>query len=248
MGFECLPNLNPSKGVKSLPNNSERSTNYAQVAPSPLVNQLQSISARPFSSYCCCFPIHTDQSNRKRRRLLETEKLHVSLTTSIPFSSTPSDKEKPLSTWGKLKQMVKDYWYIIIPVEVATSIFWYSAFYLTLQSGFDIIALLESMGASEATLAISSVVVARLESTRPGYLRTSSQLAQEGKERGKEGVDYVKAKSEDARERYEERRDDLRERYEDAKERYEDRREEMKDDIKERMERLNKLYQGMKKR
>ena len=188
--------------------------------------------------------------------------------------------------------------YIIIPVEVATSIFWYSAFYLTLQSGFDIIALLESMGASEATLAklpsaeagyhalafilykvsqselhflindsvtelstqvisplrhaislaISSVVVARLESTRPGYLRTSSQLAQEGKERGKEGVDYVKAKSEDARERYEERRDDLRERYEDAKERYEDRREEMKDDIKERMERLNKLYQGMKKR
>ena len=188
--------------------------------------------------------------------------------------------------------------YIIIPVEVATSIFWYSAFYLTLQSGFDIIAMLESMGASEATLAklpsaeagyhalafilykvsqselhflindsvtelstqvisplrhaislaISSVVVARLESTRPGYLRTSSQLAQEGKERGKEGVDYVKAKSEDARERYEERRDDLRERYEDAKERYEDRREEMKDDIKERMERLNKLYQGMKKR
>jgi len=209
---------------------------------------------------------------------LETEKLHVSLTTSIPFSSTPNDKEKPMSTWGKLKQMVKDYWYIIIPVEVATSIFWYSAFYLTLQSGFDIIALLESMGASEATLAklpsaeagyhalafilykvisplrhaislaISSVVVARLESTRPGYLRTSSQLAQEGKERGKEGVDYVKAKSEDARERYEERRDDLRERYEDAKERYEDRREEMKDDIKERMERLNKLYQGMKKR
>ena len=108
--FEYLPNLNPSKGLKSLPNNSVRSTNYAQVAPSPLVNQLQSISVRRFSSYYCCFPIHTDQSNRKRRRLLETEKLHVSLTTSIPFSSTPSDKEKPLSTWGKLKQMVKDYW------------------------------------------------------------------------------------------------------------------------------------------
>ena len=195
--------------------------------------------------------------------------------------------------------------YIIIPVEVATSIFWYSAFYLTLQSGFDIIALLESMGASEATLAklpsaeagyhalafilykvshselhfwindsvtqlsiqvisplrhaislaISSVVVARLESTRPGYLRTSSQLAQEGKERGKEGVDYVKARSEDAKERYEERREDLREkyeeakeRYEDAKERYEDKKEEMKDEMKERMERLNKLYQSMKKR
>ena len=52
--FEYLPNLNPSKGLKSLPNNSVRSTNYAQVAPSPLVNQLQSISVRPFSSYYCC--------------------------------------------------------------------------------------------------------------------------------------------------------------------------------------------------
>ena len=52
--------------------------------------------------------------------------------------------------------------YIIIPVEVATSIFWYSAFYLTLQSGFDIIALLESMGASQATLA-------KLPSAEAGY-------------------------------------------------------------------------------
>ena len=105
------------------------------------------------------------------------------------------------------------------------------------------------------SLAISSVMVARLEKTRPGYLRTSGQLAQEGRERSKEGVDYVKAKSEDAKERYEERKEDLRERYEDAKERYEDakerygdKREEMKDDMKERMERLNKLYQSMRKR
>ena len=95
------------------------------------------------------------------------------------------------------------------------------------------------------SLAISSVVVTRLEKTRPGYLRTSGQLAQEGKE----GVDYAKAKSEDAKERYEERREDMRERYEDAKERYEgDKKDEMKDEMKERMERLNKLYQSMKKR
>lgn len=173
--------------------------------------------------------------------------------------------------------MVKDYWYIIIPVEVATSIFWYGSIFFSLQAGLDIAALLESLGASEATLAklpsseagyhaltficykvisplrhgislaISSVVVARLEKTSPGYLRTSGQLAQEGKERSKEGVDYVKAKSEDAKERYEEHREDLRERYEDAKERYEDKKEEMKDEMKERMERLNKLYQSKKR-
>merc|ERR1712112_329182 len=97
-------------------------------------------------------------------------------------------------------------------------------------------------------LAISSVLVTRLEKTRPGYLRTSGQLAQEGKERGREGVDYVKARSEDAKERYEEHKEDLRERYEDAMERYGGKKEEMKDDMKERMERLNKLYQSMKKR
>lgn len=186
---------------------------------------------------------------------------------------------------GKLKQMVKDYWYIIIPVEVALSILSYGSIYISLQSGLDIVSLLKSLGASEATLAklpsaeagyhalaficykvtsplrhgislaISTVVVARLEKTRPGYLRTSGQLAQEGKEKGREGVDYVKAKSEDAKERYEdakeryeERKEDLKERYEDAKERYGDKREEMRDDMKERMERLNKLYQSMKRR
>ena len=47
-------------------------------------------------------------------------------------------------------------------MEVATSIFWYSSIYLSLQSGLDIVALLESLGASEATLA-------KLPSAEAGY-------------------------------------------------------------------------------
>ena len=52
--------------------------------------------------------------------------------------------------------------YIIIPVEVALSIFSYGSIYLCLQSGLDIVALLESLGASEATLA-------KLPSAEAGY-------------------------------------------------------------------------------
>ena len=50
----------------------------------------------------------------------------------------------------------------MIPVEVATSIFWYGSIYLSLQSGLDIVALLESLGTSEATLA-------KLPSAEAGY-------------------------------------------------------------------------------
>lgn len=243
------------------------------VLPIPLL--IEFCSSQPYSTFTCPLLLSRNHIGCKGR-LLEAEKFQLSFT-NLPFSSAPSEKEKPKSTWGKLKQMVKDYWYIIIPVEVATSIFWYCSIFLSLQSGLEIVGLLESLGASEATLAklpsaeagyhalaficykvisplrhgislaISSVVVTRLEKTRPGYLRTSGQLAQEGKERSKEGVDYVKARSEDAKERYEEHREDLRERYEDAKERYGDKKEEMKDEMKERMERLNKLYQTKKK-
>ena len=52
--------------------------------------------------------------------------------------------------------------YIIIPVEVATSIFWYGSIFFSLQAGLDIAALLESLGASEATLA-------KLPSSEAGY-------------------------------------------------------------------------------
>lgn len=167
--------------------------------------------------------------------------------------------------------MVKDYWYIIIPVEIATSVVWYASFYLALRSGFDIAALLEQWGASEATvsrlpsaeagyhalaficykvvsplrhglsLAVSSVIVARLEQTRPGYLRTSGQLAREGKEAG-----------ESARERYSEAREEARERYseakEEARERYSEAREEAKEKYSEARERTGEMREQLEDR
>ena len=56
------------------------------------------------------------------------------------------------TTFSKLKQMIRDYWYVIIPVEIVTSIAWYGAIFLSLKSGVDIVQILTNFGVSEQTL------------------------------------------------------------------------------------------------
>ena len=56
------------------------------------------------------------------------------------------------TTFSKLKQMIRDYWYVIIPVEIITSIAWYGAIFLSLKSGVDIVQILTNVGVSEQTL------------------------------------------------------------------------------------------------
>ncbi len=46
--------------------------------------------------------------------------------------------------------MLKDYWYVLIPVHVATSVVWFGGFYLLCKSGVDVGSILQTMGASEA--------------------------------------------------------------------------------------------------
>ena len=221
--------------------------------PSPLKQQLKPQ---------CLLPSHL---HRHFPTFLHPHLPHLLALPHSPLSSLQEDK--PKGTWAKLKQMVRDYWYVIVPVEVVTSVMWYASIYLSLQSGLDMVAVLEALGASEATvarlpsaeagyhaiafilykvlspvrhgvsLAISSVVVARLERTRPGYLRTSGELAKEGRERGREGM-------ENAKERY----DDAKEKFDDKKEIFKDKMESEKKEMKERLERLEKLYQQRKRK
>ena len=66
------------------------------VSPIPLFNGF--CSSQRYSTLTC--PLLP--------RLL-AEKSQPSLSI-VPFSSAPSEGEKPKGTWGKLKQMVKDYW------------------------------------------------------------------------------------------------------------------------------------------
>ena len=61
-----------------------------------------------------------------------------------PFSTSSSDllrktgsltdrgeEEKPerLSVFQRFKQMYKDYWYVLVPVHLATSAVWFGSFY-----------------------------------------------------------------------------------------------------------------------
>ena len=62
--------------------------------------------------------------------------------------------------------MFKDYWYVLLPVHVATSIVWLGGFYLMLKSGVDIIYYLEAIGTSER-------IVNYMKNSEAGYIALS---------------------------------------------------------------------------
>ena len=58
--------------------------------------------------------------------------------------------------------MSKDYWYVLVPVHLATSIVWFGGFYAMCKSGVDVAALLQTCGVSEA-------YVEKLSNSEMGY-------------------------------------------------------------------------------
>jgi len=162
---------------------------------------------------------------------------------------------------ARFKQMLKDYWYIIIPVEIGTSVFWYGAIFLSLKSGVDIVQILTSMGVSEHTLGklpnaggdtgyhaltficykvispirhtisigITAGIVSWLNKTRPGYLRTSSSLAQDARDRGEDIRDRYEEKKAEGLDKMDELRSRARESRDDLKDRYDEKIAEGKD-------------------
>lgn len=71
------------------------------------------------------------------------------LSAEVP---DPEKNEKKVGIVKKFKQMWKDYWYVLIPVHVATSVVWYGGFYVMCKSGIDVAALLAYFGTSETYL------------------------------------------------------------------------------------------------
>ncbi|XP_011693492.1 PREDICTED: uncharacterized protein C18orf19 homolog A isoform X2 [Wasmannia auropunctata] len=57
--------------------------------------------------------------------------------------------EQKLTVFQKMKQMTKDYWHVLIPVHVVTSVGWVAIFYIAVRNGVDIVQLLEYMNFSE---------------------------------------------------------------------------------------------------
>ena len=109
ISFDTRPKSNLKSGgyifLTSAPHKTSHGSSLL-VSPIPLLNRI--CSSQPYSTLTCPLLLSRDQI-RCKDRLLEAEKSQLFLT-SLPFSSAPSKEEKPISTWGKLKQMVKDYW------------------------------------------------------------------------------------------------------------------------------------------
>ncbi|XP_067120544.1 uncharacterized protein C18orf19 homolog A [Centruroides vittatus] len=78
-------------------------------------------------------------------------------------------EEKKMSLIQRYKTMLKDYWYVLIPVHVATSLVWFGSFYYVAKSGFDIVPYLEAVGFSERFLE-------PLKNSRLGYLAVASAM------------------------------------------------------------------------
>ncbi|XP_049867581.1 protein FAM210A [Pectinophora gossypiella] len=81
----------------------------------------------------------------------------VSLTkTSLKRYSTqncpPTPEPPKQGLLQRLKVMYRDYWYVVVPVHIATSAVWFGTFYYTVRSGVDVLAILESIGVSESIL------------------------------------------------------------------------------------------------
>jgi len=80
---------------------------------------------------------------------------HVLTRTLFKSSSDKSkevgEKDKK-GVVAKFKQMFKDYWYVLIPVHVATSLVWYGGFFVMCKSGLDVVAILDCLGTSEKIL------------------------------------------------------------------------------------------------
>ncbi|XP_012229923.1 protein FAM210A isoform X2 [Linepithema humile] len=60
-----------------------------------------------------------------------------------------SQMEQKMTVFQKMKQMTKDYWHVLIPVHVITSIGWIAIFYTAVRNGVDVVQLLEYMNFSE---------------------------------------------------------------------------------------------------
>ena len=86
------------------------------------------------------------------------------------------------------------------------------------------------------SLAISAGLVARLESTRPGYLKTSSNIVKEAKET-----------SDDLKEKYHEKVAEGKERYDEMKNKAQEKRDEMKNKAQEKRDDIKELYDDWKK-
>ena len=194
-----------------------------RLAKRPFVQQIVNSSSHFSSSrilhqgqFCCIFTYRQQRCNNIFESVPEKHditNLYPSSTTILRAYSTEHNDKQPEANPGivkRFKQMFKDYWYVLLPVHVATSAVWLGGFYVALKSGVDIVGLLERLGTSErildylrhseagyialsyacykiatparyaVTVGGTTLAISKLKDT--GYLKSTSEMASQLKE------------------------------------------------------------------
>ena len=66
----------------------------------------------------------------------------VALTCKDNFQDV---EPKKVGIVAKYKKLCRDYWYVLLPVHVATSAVWFGSFYILCKSGVDVTSLLSRL-------------------------------------------------------------------------------------------------------
>lgn len=99
--------------------------------------------------------VYSSFSNFDKKLPLESSPAVIKDAKKATSGSDPNndeDNKKPeekLGLFKKFKKMYKEYWYVMVPVHLATSAMWFGGFYYISASGVDIPTTLEMMGLSE---------------------------------------------------------------------------------------------------
>ncbi|XP_069156180.1 uncharacterized protein C18orf19 homolog A isoform X2 [Procambarus clarkii] len=165
------------------------------------------------------------------------------------------DNNKDMSLVQKFKLMYQQYWYVLIPVHLVTSVVWYGSFFIAAKSGVDIVPLLETLGAGEK-------ILSHLQKSDAGYYAIAYALykiATPARYTVTIGgttlsINYLKKRgyirpvpsSEKLKEMYEGKKEEFIERKEEMVGRYQEKKGEMVDKYQERKEEMVEKYQEKK--
>jgi len=168
-------------------------------------------------------------------------------TSKCSLSDDRKKSENP-GIVKRFKAMIKDYWYVLVPVHVATSIVWLGGFYLMLKAGVDIVGFLEYVGTSQrildymssseagyyalsyacyklatpfrytVTVGGTTFTIAKLKDT--GYLKSTTEVAEKIKDAKEDMKDKYGERIEDFKERAEGHKDKIKEEWENSWERF----------------------------
>lgn len=77
--------------------------------------------------------------------------------------------EERLNIFQRYKKMFKEYWYVMLPVHIATSIVWFGSFFYLATCGVDVVPIMEYLGLPES-------VISPLRKSGLNYIATASAM------------------------------------------------------------------------